>query len=480
MRVALQTMIQLTGGKLVAGPASAEITGAAVDSRRIRRGDVFIAMPGAQTDGHRYVAQAAAAGAAAALVERWPLPQQAPAQGWDPTDGEIPHTLSVVKVDDTLRALQRWARAHRDRFDVPVVAVTGSVGKTTTKDMIAAVLAAQGAILKSPGNFNTDIGLPLALLAWQPHHRAVVFELAMRQKGEIAELCAILRPTIGVVTNIGPSHLALLGSLDAIAEAKAELVDALPADGIAILNADDERVLAMAERALARVMTYGLNEKADVRAEDLSYDDEGRLRFRLLGPLGAAEVRLPLCGEHFVGNALAAAAVAYALGLPPAAVQQGLASYRGAPQRMQVATRGGVTVIDDTYNANPLSMRAALRAAHRLASGRRLVVALGDMLELGPESADLHATLGREAAAVSADLYFYGPETAAAAAAARAARPEATVVHDLDQATLIRKLTSSLVPGDVVLCKGSRGMRMERVVEAVLASAARSDGRAHA
>ncbi|HEX6989148.1 MAG TPA: UDP-N-acetylmuramoyl-tripeptide--D-alanyl-D-alanine ligase [Bacillota bacterium] len=444
-------------GALVAGDPSTAVTGVSIDSRTLRPGDAFVALPGSRSDGHAFAAEAAARGAAALIVSRWPLP------------GALPRPLPVILVDDTLAALTRWAAAHRRRFDVPVVGVTGSVGKTTTKEMVAAVVGRRLRVLKSPGNFNNEIGVPLGILAWEQAHGAAVFELAMRGPGEIRRLCDLVQPGIGVVINVREVHLEGLGSLEAVAAAKAELIQALPASGAAVLNADDPLVRAMAARTGARLVTFGLSSDALVRAEGLADDHPFRISFTLVWPRGRAPVAIPAAGRHLVHNALAAAAVALVLGLPAGDVVDGLAAFRPADRRLAIHEVDGVTVIDDTYNASPTSLRAALDAAARLPRAGRLVVVLGDMLELGPAAGRAHREAGAWMAA-EADLFLaVGAETAAAVAEARrCGMAPGAAQHFADRRELTEALRGLVREGDVVLVKGSRGMAMDEVADALL------------
>ncbi|MFO7245216.1 MAG: UDP-N-acetylmuramoyl-tripeptide--D-alanyl-D-alanine ligase [Thermaerobacter sp.] len=446
------------GGRLAAGAPEAPVTGVSIDSRTLRPGEAFVALRGSRVDGHRFAAEAAARGAAALIVSRWPLPEP------------LPRPVPVIVVDDTLAALTRWAEAHRQRFDVPVIGVTGSVGKTTTKEMIAAVVGRRWRVLKSHGNFNNEIGVPLTVLSWEPAHGAAVFELAARAAGDIRHLCAVVRPAVGVVTNVREVHLENLGSLEGVAAAKAELVEALPASGAAILNADDPLVMAMAGKTRARVVTYGLASGAAVRAEDPAFHDPFRITFTLAWPRGRAQVSIPAAGGHLVHNALAAAAVALVLGLPAGDVVDGLAAFRAGDRRLEIHEAAGVTVVDDSYNASPASLRAALDAAARLPRAGRLVVVLGDMLELGPASRRAHLDAGAWAAEV-ADVFLAvgnGMAEAVAEARRRGMPPEAAR-HFAGREELTAALKDLLREGDVVLIKGSRGMAMDRVADAVLA-----------
>lgn len=458
MRYAAEQVAADCRGRLVAGDPGTVITGVAIDSRTLRPGDAFVALPGSRFDGHDFTAEAAARGAAALLVSRPPLP------------GALPPRLPIILVDDTLAALTRWAAAHRRRFDVPVVGITGSVGKTTTKEMVAAVLGRRRRVLKSPGNFNNEIGVPLGVLAWDRTHWAAVFELAARAPGDLRHLCEVVRPGIAIVTNVREVHLETLGSLEGVAAAKGELVEALPASGVAVLNADDPRVHALGERTAARVVTFGLAPGARVRAEDVAEHDPFHISFTLVWPRGRTAIRFPGAGRHLVHNALAAAATALVLGLPAADVVAGLAAFRPGDRRLALQEAAGVTVVDDSYNASPASLRAALDAAAALPRTGRLVVVLGDMLELGPLSGQAHRQAGVWVAGAADVFLALGPESAAAVAAARdQGMPAGAARHFSDRRELVAALLDLVREGDVVLIKGSRGMAMDRVADALLA-----------
>jgi UDP-N-acetylmuramoyl-tripeptide--D-alanyl-D-alanine ligase len=455
-----------TGGRWIGLPPPA-VEGVSTDTRKIAAGALFVALRGDRFDAHDFVAQALAAGAPAAVVsEAWAAgaPLAAPrAQG--------ERTPALLAVPDTLAALGAIARHHRRRFAVPLVAVTGSVGKTSTREMIGAILRRRGPALKTEGNLNNEIGVPQTLFALAPEHWAGVVEMGMNHAGEIARLAAIAEPRVGVVTNAGVAHIEHLGSEDAIADAKGELYAALPRDGIAVANADDARVLKRAQASGRRLLTFAVGRKrrGDVVAlEILEHGAEG-LRFLLGVGNRELEVRLAIPGEHNAANAAAAAAAAVALGCSDREIVDGLADVRPVGRRMRVERlASGVTLLDDCYNANPQSMTAALATLRDLAArqGGRAVAALGDMLELGPESEPLHRALGAETARVASIYAAFGPRSTAAADAARAAGLAADAVfHTEDVAALAAFLRSRLAPGDVLLVKGSRGMQLERLVE---------------
>ncbi len=438
------------------------ILGAAVDSRLVRPGNLFVALPGDHVDGHEFVADAIAAGAAAAVVTREPSGLD------DSTDA------TIVLVDDALSALQRVAADWRTRFDPLVVGVTGSIAKTSTKEAIAAVLGRRFRTLRTPGNMNNEIGLPLALLDLDRDHQAAVLEMGMYVGGEIATLAAIARPRIGVVTAVQGVHLARAGTLDAIEDAKAELVEALPRDGVAVLSADDPRVRGMAGRTHARTLTYGFAEDADVRATEVRSEGFSGMAFWLTVDGEELPVRIPTLGALAVHNALAATAVGRAADVPLGAIVDGLAAGWSAPHRAQLSIVGGVAIVDDAYNASPGSMRAALELLAGL-PGRRIAV-LGEMRELGEAAAVGHREVGSAAAVVCDLLVIVGDAAAGIADGAIEAGLDPEVVvraPDMEAARTI--LRDDLREGDVVLVKASRGAELDRLVEMIQADLAGRD-----
>jgi UDP-N-acetylmuramoyl-tripeptide--D-alanyl-D-alanine ligase len=445
----------VTGGRLVDGDPEAVVGGVAVDSRTVRPGELFVALPGSRTDGSLFAAAAAEAGAAATLAQA----------------GTV-FAGPRVEVPDPVASLAAVGGAVRDRSAAAVVAVTGSTGKTTTKDLLAAVLATSLRTVANRASFNNEVGLPLTLTRIEPDTQAVVVEMGARGPGHIAALARLARPGVGVVLNVGESHLGMFGSREAIAKAKGELVEALPPDGTAVLNADDPQVAAMAERTVAGVVRFGLGPPADVRAGGVELDAEGRARFLLHTPAGSAPAVLPAPGEHLVGCALAAAAAAHVLGVGPADAAAGLATAALSPMRMQVLRRpDGLTVVNDAYNANPSSMAAALKTLAALGRpGGRTVAVLGEMAELGPAAAAEHDRIGRLATRLGIDrLVGVGELGRVLVNAARMEGmwpEEAEAVADPDAA--IALLAPALGPGDVVLVKASRVVALDRVAEALL------------
>ncbi|HSK26458.1 MAG TPA: UDP-N-acetylmuramoyl-tripeptide--D-alanyl-D-alanine ligase [Jiangellales bacterium] len=451
----LAEVASATGGSLDAADPAAVVSGeVVVDSRQAGPGSLFVAVHGEQVDGHDFAGQAVGAGAVAALVDR-------------------PVGVPAVVVADPVLALSRLARAVRDRLpDLPVVGVTGSSGKTSTKDLLAETLAGLGPVVAPPGSYNNEIGLPLTLLRADRSTRALVLEMGARGRGHVADLCRTAAPTIGVVLNVGSAHLGEFGSREAIAQAKGELVEALPADGAAVLNADDALVRAMASRTAARVLLAGEAADAHVRADDVRLDGTGRASFRLVAPDGDAPVALRLVGEHHVANALATAGVGHVLGLPVAEVAQVLsAAVPRSRWRMEVTERAdGVTVVNDAYNANPESVRAALKALVSLGRGRRTWAVLGEMRELGPTATEEHDAVGRLAVRLDVSRLLAVGEGARAvhlgAAHEGSWGDESAWVPDV--AAAVDVLRAELRPGDVVLVKASRAAGLERVAEALL------------
>ena len=424
------------------------------DSREVQSGDLFVALQGDRYDGHAFVEEALRKGAVGAVVAR----QRSPAG-----EGRL-----ILEVEDTLQAYQQLAAYHRSRFDIPVVAVTGSNGKTTTKEMVAGVLAERGSVLKTEGNLNNRIGVPRTLLRLTEEDQAAVIEMGVDQIGQTSRLCEIVRPTIGVITNIGPDHLELFGSLEASAQAKAELLDHLLPEDAVVLNADDAYFGYLAARARCRVLSFGLSASAQVKAVDVAPDPGVGTRFRLQLPGRARHTPVILAahGLHNVVNALAAAAVGHLQAMNGTTIGRGLARFRPASMRSEVTATGGVTIINDCYNANPASMKAAIDLLHALGEGRRTVAVLGDMLELGPTSAKLHRDvgdyLGRKGVGYLIAVGELGRELAAGAK--RSGIPDANISEVTDAAAAAQTMQALLQRGDVVLVKASRRLRLEQVL----------------
>jgi UDP-N-acetylmuramoyl-tripeptide--D-alanyl-D-alanine ligase len=440
---------------------SAAISGGAVDSRRIEPGNAFFALPGERTDGHRFLDEAVAAGAAA-LVIAGPLDEAR----LDELAG--PHRrVSIVAVDDPAVALRAVASAYRDRFSPLCVGITGSLAKTSTKELSAEVLAGRFRVHRNAGNENNEIGLPLTLLRLRPEHEVAVLEMGLYTQGEIALLARLARPSIGVVTAVRGVHLSRAGSIEAIEAGKRELVEALPADGWAILNADDVRVAAMAGHTPARVLRYGFAPAADVAAEDVRWRGADGMTFRLRLPDGQADVETPQLGQHGVHNALAAAAVASCAGLAIDEIVAGLAREVRVAHRSQLIHAGRWTILDDSYNASPDAVVAALDLLGGL-PGRRIAV-LGAMLELGEAAPAEHRRIGAHAAGIADRLVVVGADAADIAAGARAAgMPSADVTLLADRDAALAALLGDLGDGDVVLVKASRGAALDLLVDGLV------------
>jgi len=436
-----------------------------LDSRTITPGQLFFALRGPRFDGHEFVSRALERGAAGAVVQAAFWEQAAPAI-----------RPALLPVPDTLQALQALALAVRRKWDRRLIAVTGSVGKSTTKEMVAALLARRFTVLRSLGNLNNDYGVPLTLLELEPGDDVAVLELAMSAAGEIARLAQIAEPEVGVVTNVAPVHLQFFDSVDSIARAKRELIEHLAwrrGPPTAILNYDDERIRKFADGFAGRVLTFGFEQGAMFRGVEVRPSESGGTAFRVLGPNLDAAFRLPLAGRHNVQNALAALAVASLFDIPGEELGQALAAFRNLHQRGEILTLPGeVTVINDSYNSNPRAMECMLEVLAAFPGAQRRILVAGEMLELGPSSPALHRETGRKCAAskvtwliaVQGDAQFFLEGAQAGGIPRDQLRffPEARQAGDFCR-TLLQ-------PGDVVLVKGSRAVRLESVIELLRAS----------
>ncbi len=433
------------------GPVHAAFGRVVIDSREAQPGDLFFALRGERHDGHEFVGEALAAGAAGAVVER---PLDAPGQAM------------LFQVSNTLEALQRLAAYWRRRHDIRVVAVTGSVGKTTCKELVAAVLGHRYRVLKSEANLNTEIGVPLTLLQLTPEHQRAVLEFAMYAPGEIRLLSGIAAPQVGVVTNIGPVHLERLGSMATIAGAKAELVEALPAEGTAILNGDDPRVAGLAARTRARVLLYGQSPQCHVRGSELVSQGLDGISFRLTYGEASAPVSCSLPGRHHLYPCLAAAAVALTEGMALDEIADALAEARPDLRLRVLPGPNASTIIDDSYNASPASMLAALDLLAGMP--RRRIALLGEMRELGAAEEEGHRQVGERAASACDLLLVLGEKARPLAEAALAAGLED--VRRLESAeAAVEALRAELGKGDHLLVKASRALALETVVDALVA-----------
>jgi UDP-N-acetylmuramoyl-tripeptide--D-alanyl-D-alanine ligase len=451
-------------------PRAIEFGAVTQDSREVSAHGVFVALPGEHHDGSAFISDAIVRGAGAVVASR--LPEGLADISVCDLRSSRPAPIDDLKapvvflVPDALAALQQIAAHWRDKSTAQVIGITGSVGKTSTKEMVASVLSRQFKVLKSEGNRNNEIGLPLTLLKLTPGHQRAVLEMGMYDLGEIRLLCQIAKPRIGVVTNVGPTHLQRLGTVERVAEAKAELVNSLPASGYAVLNGDDARVRAMANQTPATVFLYGQERDFDLWADEIESQGLEGIRLRLHHGKDSIYLQVPLLGEHSVHTVLAAAAVGLVEGLTWEEISVGLHVVPDQLRLVVVPGANGATVIDDTYNSSPASALAALNLLTQM-DGRKVAV-LGDMMELGLYEDEGHKLVGRRAATVAALLITVGERARLIAQEARTAGlPPDAVVSARDNAEAIQALRRLLSPGDYVLVKGSRGMKMEEVVQGI-------------
>jgi len=460
IKMRLDEVAAAVDGRLAGADPAAVLAGdVEYDSRKVAPGGLFVAFAGEKVDGHEFAAGAVAAGAVAVLGSR-------------PVEG-----VPMVLVDDPLAALAGLARAVVSRLpDLSVIGLTGSSGKTTTKDLVAQLAARLGPTVAPAGSLNNELGYPHTVLRADEATRYLVLEMGARGAGHISYLADIARPRVGVVLNVGVAHIGEFGSVEGIAAAKGELAEAVPVDGVAVLNADDEWVRKMAVRTRGRVVLVGESPDADVRADDVTLDERGRASYTLRVARGSVPVRLRVSGRHQVANSLAAAAVARELGMPLRELGDALGELElRSARRMDVFDRpDGVTVIDDSYNANPASLSAALRALAAVGDGRRTVAVLGYMAELGEFERSGHEEVGRLAAQLGVDRLVVVGEAAGPIHDGATAHPgwEGRSVVVGDQAAAIDALRAELRPGDVVLVKGSRYRTWD------VADALRADGHA--
>jgi UDP-N-acetylmuramoyl-tripeptide--D-alanyl-D-alanine ligase len=462
MRWTLEQVARALGVAPPAGlDALARLAGVSIDSRTIAPGELFIAIHGPRHDGHDYVAAALDRGTLAAVVARDRM-----ASYPDAIRGKL------LAADDTLAALQQLARAVRRTWGKRLAGVTGSVGKTTTKELLAALLAARFCVLKSEANLNNEYGLPLTLLGLDDAHQAAVVELGMSHRGELARLAEIAEPDVGVVTRVAPVHLEFFSSVEEIALAKRELIEGLRGpDRVAVLNADDPRVARFAESVRGRIVTFGLASAAEFRAEALEDRGAEGTRFDFIWPGGRARLTLPLAGRHNVTNALAALAAASVWGIGPAEAE------RVFPHIVPTNMRGellrfepGFAVINDAYNSNPVALASMVDLLASMPGYRRRILAAGEMLELGPDSAKLHCQAGRYAAAADEITWIFGVQGEAAAlirGAVEGGQPAERTRFFASSQEAAEFLLGFLEPGDLLLVKGSRGVKMERIVDAL-------------
>jgi UDP-N-acetylmuramoyl-tripeptide--D-alanyl-D-alanine ligase len=454
MELTIREIAQISGGRMIqAGNPEEKPVRLSIDSREVEQGDFFVPLPGTRTDGHDFLPEAALRGAIGCFVAASHQP--------------LPAEITVIAVDDTLTAMQQVAAGHREKFCLPVIAVTGSNGKTTTKDLLAAALAARGPVLHTQGNLNNHLGVPLMLSRLQKEHKAAVLEMGMRGFGEIALLARIARPDVAIITNIGEAHLASLGSRENIALAKAEVLSYLPPDGTAILNGD-EPLLVPYSRLDCRLVTFGFSPRATIRCASLTR--QGAAYHLSLEQEGYAPLQFnsPLPGRHNVYNVMAAVAAARELGLADPEIVSGLSLVRASGMRLEVLElRQGWKVLNDAYNASPTSMTAALQTFVEMAEPAGKIAVLGDMLELGTYELEEHRRVGRLAAQIDLKALITVGELAKALAAsaeeAGFAKERLFSCRNAREAATVVRLHAS--QGDWILLKGSRGMRMEQILE---------------
>jgi len=453
----LADALEWTGGTRAGGRDNDAFSGASINTRTLQRGDLFVAIRGDVHDAHAFIPQALEAGAAGVLVE----------SAWL-AENPQPEDRPALAVANSTAALGALAAGHRARFDGPVVAITGSNGKTTCKEMCYAILSQAAPCLKNQGNLNNEFGLPLTLLQREADQRSAVVELGMNHRGEIARLTAIAAPDVALITNVGTAHIEHLGSREEIAQEKGDILMGLGPEGTGVLNFDDERVMSQADRVPGKLLRFGRTRGADVTAEDVRFLARGAYAFELKSPFGSASIELCGLAESTVINALAASAATLAAGVPIEQVARGLARHDPIPGRMSChVLSSSARVIDDSYNANPQSMRNALESLARLKGDGRAVAVLGDMGELGAAADDAHCELGRSVAEFGIDVLFtLGERAAQVAQAAREAGMDPGCVHELESHEAIASdILEWLEESDWALIKGSRSMKMERVVE---------------
>ena len=457
-----ELVLTATGGSLISGSADTSFAGIGIDSRTIDPEHLFVAIAGESHDGHRFVADVLDRGVKGMVVADDQLATM-------PIARMAAGDIACIAVADTTRSLGALANFNRNRGSLQVLAITGSNGKTSTRMLVDQVMSKTFATLSTSGNLNNHIGLPLTLFRLTLDHQVAVLELGMNHAGEITRLGRICEPDVGVITNVGPAHLEGLGSIDNVARAKGELLHTIRPGGTAILNADDALVAALADSTDRSVVFFGSAERAQVRADDIHLTETG-MAFTLVTPSGRMPVTLATPARVMVSNALAAAAAGVVMGVPLGLIQSGLEAFSPQTGRMGIRMLGGdICLVDDTYNANPGSMAAAIETVASMPGNRRTIAVLGDMLELGPQSSALHREIGR--AAGDARLYrLYAAGSFATAVADGAMDRNMTVdrIFCGTKEAIIEQLNHQLQAGDLILVKGSRGMAMEEVVDAIV------------
>lgn len=447
--IRLNELVTATRGRLVNG-RELKVTGVSVDTRSLKPGDLYVAIRGKRLDGHQFCEQAVEKGAVGVVVD---------------TEAAVPTGKVGIVVTDTTEALGRIAFRHRERMSARVVAVTGSNGKTTTKEILAAILALKFKTLRPEGSYNNDIGVPLTVLRMTKDIEAAVFEIEMNKLGGTARLARICRPEVGVITNVGDTHLEFMTDRHGVAQEKAELLQVLPERGAAVLNADDPLVMAIGSTyAPPRRVTFGVEQKAEVFATDVEDAGLAGSRFRLMGKY---EVTLSIPGGHNVANCLAACAGAYAMGMWPGDMPEAIAKLKPLPMRLRVIRLGDITLIEDCYNANPQSVGAALEVLRQCSAVERRIAFLGDMLELGESAQAQHEAIGRKVGALVNRLVVVGPLGECTAKGASAVG--LTQIWRFETAAKAREAVFDIIkPGDTILVKGSRAMAMETISQEIV------------
>jgi len=457
-------VLRATGGTLLQGEAGSVLRGVSTDTRQLVAGNLYIPLKGERFDGHDFLVEAIARGAAGMLVD------VRHAGGLETLSNKIANCLAIL-VEDTLRALGDLAHFWRRSVGRPVIAITGSSGKTTTKEMTAAILAQTFSVLKTEGNLNNLIGLPLTLLRLERRHDLALVELGTNARGEIKRLTEIAEPDIGLVTNIGPAHLEGLKTLECIREEKGDLYGAMSKSGLAVFNADDVDLTPLRRLWPGRTLTYGVTSSADMTASNIAKEGAAGQSFTLHAGSESSVVRLPASGMHNIYNALAAATLSRASGIGIIEISQGLRNFHPVAARFEVHhLPNGAFLVDDTYNANPASVREALKTLQALKGNSRSVVILADMLELGDSAELLHETVGREAASTDVErLYLKGPlSRSTAAGAAKGGLPIEKILFFENPDEILDSVLSFVEAGDWILVKGSRRMKMEEIVKKIL------------
>jgi UDP-N-acetylmuramoyl-tripeptide--D-alanyl-D-alanine ligase len=450
----LETLGRWARGEVVGGDPAATVTNICTDSRALKAGDIFLALRGEKFDGHTFVQEAARRGALGVVIDH-------------PID-DLPEEFSVLKVNNTLYALQRISGEYRKSLPIQVVCITGSNGKTSTKDLASAVLRERFQITRTEGNLNNHIGLPLTMLKARLSDQIGVFEIGMNHPGEIAPLAALARPDVAVVTNVGVAHIEYMGSREAIAKEKGALVEALPPSGTVVLNSDDDFSRTIASMTKADVIFCGMGEDANIRATDLSQDFSG-MKFQLHAFGKVVSAQLPVPGIHMVRNALLAVGVGHAFGMSIEEAASGLTNLQLTKGRLEQKVVRGIQVLDDTYNANPDSMKAALLTLSQMSTNGRRIAVLGRMGELGSESERGHRSVGQAASDLGLDCVVTVGDEAALMADEAWRGGVAKVVKAKDQDEAIKALRDYARAGDLILVKGSRSSKMERIVEGLAA-----------